>query len=129
MALLLFDEELPVPEQTVRAAFTAAVDTLTVHGDDEPDTDPEQRLDGLANHIADAGLTVTLVPARARRIDEGIARLARARGHTWPRPSSLPSTRTPPRRPPHPRTPRWPRLPRPATGRCPWKTSATCSAR
>ncbi|MFJ6252873.1 MULTISPECIES: hypothetical protein [unclassified Streptomyces] len=86
VALLLFDEELPVPEQTVRAAFTAAVDTLTVPGDDEPDTDPEQRLDDLADHIADAGLTVTLVPARARRIDEGIARLVRAAGHTWPPP-------------------------------------------
>ncbi|MFE5713437.1 hypothetical protein ACFQ7J_21810 [Streptomyces sp. NPDC056501] len=84
VALLLFDEGLPVPEQTVRAAFTAAVDTLTVPGDDEPDTDPEQRLDDLAGHIAAAGLTMTLVPARARRIDEGIARLARASGHTWP---------------------------------------------
>ncbi|MGW8779501.1 hypothetical protein ACWGNM_15755 [Streptomyces sp. NPDC055796] len=83
VALLLFDEELPVPEQTVRAAFTAAVDTLTVPGDDDPDTDPEQRLDDLADHIADAGLTVILVPARARRIDEGIAR---AGGHTWPPP-------------------------------------------
>ncbi|MFC8176694.1 hypothetical protein [Streptomyces sp. NPDC057325] len=86
VALLLFDEELPVPEQTVRAAFTAAVDTLTIPGDDEPHTDPEQRLDDLADHMADAGLTVTLVPARARRIDEGIARLARAAGHTWPPP-------------------------------------------
>ncbi|WP_406739590.1 hypothetical protein OG365_41310 (plasmid) [Streptomyces sp. NBC_00853] len=84
VALLLFDEELPVPEQTVRAAFTAAVGTLTVPGDDDPDTDPEHRLDDLADHIADAGLTVTLVPARARRIDEGVARLARASGHTWP---------------------------------------------
>ncbi|WP_174518351.1 hypothetical protein [Streptomyces vietnamensis] len=84
VALLLFDEGLPVPEQTVRAAFTAAVDTITLHGDDAPDRDPDQRLDDLADHIADAGLTVTLVPARARRIDEGIARLARAGGHTWP---------------------------------------------
>ncbi|MER7540741.1 hypothetical protein ABTX77_39150 [Streptomyces sp. NPDC097704] len=84
LALLLFAEGLPVPEQTVRAAFTAAVDTITVHGDDEPDRDPDQRLDDLADHIADAGLTVTLVPARARRIDEGIARLARVGGHTWP---------------------------------------------
>ncbi|MFD9047947.1 hypothetical protein [Streptomyces zaomyceticus] len=84
VALLLFDEGLPVPEQTVRAAFTAAVDTISIHGDDESDSDPDQRLDDLADHIADAGLTVTLVPARARRIDEGIARLARAGGHTWP---------------------------------------------
>ncbi|WP_053686849.1 hypothetical protein [Streptomyces sp. IGB124] len=84
VALLLFGEGLPVPEQTVRAALSAAVETLTVPGDDEPDTDPEQRLDALADHIADAGLTVTLVPARARRIDEGIARLVRAAGHPWP---------------------------------------------
>ncbi|MEV7618022.1 hypothetical protein [Streptomyces sp. NPDC089799] len=84
VALLLFGEGLPVPTQTVRAAFTAAVDTLTVPGDDEPDADPEQRLDALADRIAGASLTVTLVPARARRIDEGIARLVRAAGHTWP---------------------------------------------
>ncbi|MCY0945667.1 hypothetical protein [Streptomyces antarcticus] len=84
LALLLFAEGLPVPEQTVRAAFKAAVDTITVHGDDAPDSDPEQRLDDLADHIHDAGLTVTLVPARAWRIDEGIARLARASGHAWP---------------------------------------------
>ncbi|XIE81640.1 hypothetical protein AB6O49_34765 [Streptomyces sp. SBR177] len=84
LALLLFDEGLPVPEQTVRAAFTAAVDTLTVPGDDEPDGDTDQRLDALADQIAGAGLTVTLVPARARRIDDGIARLGRAGGHTWP---------------------------------------------
>lgn len=102
VALLLFDEGLPVPEQTVRAAFTAAVDTLTVPGDDEPDIDPEQRLNDLADHIDDAGSTVTLVPARARRIDEGIARLARVGGHAWP-PAELtafdknpgPSTATP----------------------------------
>ncbi|MDX3537526.1 hypothetical protein PV721_24770 [Streptomyces sp. MB09-01] len=84
LALLLFAEGLPVPEQTVRAAFNAAVDTVTVHGDDEPDGDPDQRLDDLADHIDDAGLTVTLVPARARRIDEGIARLVRADGQEWP---------------------------------------------
>ncbi|MFB7609925.1 hypothetical protein [Streptomyces gardneri] len=84
VALLLFDEALPVPEQTVRAAFTAAVDTISIHGDDEPDSDPDQRLDDLAAHLDDTGLTITLVPARARRIDEGIARLIRANGLTWP---------------------------------------------
>ncbi|MEU6212765.1 hypothetical protein ABZ891_23020 [Streptomyces sp. NPDC047023] len=86
VALLLFGEGLPVPEQTIRAAFTAAVDTLTVPGEDEADPDPEHRLDALADHIAEAGLTMTLVPARARRIDEGIARLVRATGQTWPPP-------------------------------------------
>ncbi|MEV7581685.1 hypothetical protein [Streptomyces erythrochromogenes] len=84
VALLLFGEGLPVPEQTVRAAFTAPVDTLTVPGDDEPDADIEDRLDALSDHIAETGLTATLVPARARRIDEGIARLVRTAGHIWP---------------------------------------------
>ncbi|WP_051779490.1 hypothetical protein [Streptomyces sp. NRRL S-241] len=84
VALLLFGEGLLVPEPTVRAAFTAAVDTLTVRGDDEVDADTEDRLDAFADHIAETGSTVTLVPARARRIDEGIARLVRAAGHTWP---------------------------------------------
>ncbi|MFG2230528.1 hypothetical protein ACGFNX_10975 [Streptomyces sp. NPDC048723] len=103
LALLLFAEGLPVPEKTVRAAFTAAVDTITLQGpDDEPHSDLDQQLDDLADLIEEAGLTVTLVPARARRIDEGIARLARAGGHTWP-PAELalwdenpgPSTSTP----------------------------------
>ncbi|MFF3088852.1 hypothetical protein ACFVRB_28010 [Streptomyces nojiriensis] len=102
VALLLFEEGFPVPERTVRAAFTAAVDTITVHGDDEPDSDPEQRLNDLAAHIAAAGSAVFLVPARVRRIDEGIARLAQADGCAWP-PAELaafdenpgPSTATP----------------------------------
>ncbi|MEU2391843.1 hypothetical protein [Streptomyces sp. NPDC007369] len=102
LALHLFAEGLPIPEPTVRAAFSASVDTITIDGDDELDTDPEQRLNDIADHISDAGLTVTLVPIRARRIDDGIARLARADGHTWP-PAELasldanpgPSTATP----------------------------------
>ncbi|MFD9418021.1 hypothetical protein ACFWC9_25365 [Streptomyces goshikiensis] len=43
------------------------MDTITVHGDYEPDGDPDQRLDDLADHIDDAGLTVTLGAGAARR--------------------------------------------------------------
>ncbi|MFD4723415.1 hypothetical protein ACFWOY_34765 [Streptomyces sp. NPDC058423] len=39
LALLLFAEGLPVPEATVRAAFRAAVDTITLPSDDELDED------------------------------------------------------------------------------------------
>ncbi|MCY0962192.1 hypothetical protein [Streptomyces sp. H27-H5] len=85
LALLLFAEGLPVPETTVRAAFSAAVETLFIHGDDdEQPADPEERLDDLADHIDEEDLTVTLVPARARRIDERIDRLARAGAAAWP---------------------------------------------
>ncbi|MFJ8212087.1 hypothetical protein [Streptomyces sp. NPDC096033] len=129
MSLLLFGEGLPVPEPTVRAAFSAAVDALTLPGDDEADTDPEHRLDALTDHIADDGLTVTVVPARARRIDEGIARLVRAAGHTWPPPElaafdANPGTPT--------ATPKDAALAAAAAtspGRCPWRTSVSCCAR
>ncbi|NUK50121.1 hypothetical protein HRW14_07380 [Streptomyces lunaelactis] len=87
LALLLFAEGLPVPEATVRAAFRAAVDTVTIPGeDDDPDEEPDDRLDNFADHLAESGQAMTLVPARARRIDEQIARLARDAGETWPPP-------------------------------------------
>ncbi|WP_206307373.1 hypothetical protein [Streptomyces sp. ICN441] len=87
LALLLFAEGLPVPETTVRAAFRAAVDTITLPGeDDDPDDDLDERLDNVAGHLAETGQAMTLVPARARRIDEHIARLARDAGETWPPP-------------------------------------------
>ncbi|MEV4741620.1 hypothetical protein [Streptomyces sp. NPDC049555] len=77
LALLLFGDGLPVPEVTVRAAFRAAVDTVVIP-DDETDSgdgaDLDVRLDHLAAHLADTGQAVTLVPARARRIDERITR-------------------------------------------------------
>ncbi|GAA1545906.1 hypothetical protein GCM10009730_63740 [Streptomyces albidochromogenes] len=85
LALLLFAEGLPVREGTVRAAFRAAVDTVTIPGeDDNADEDLDKRLDTVAGHLAEASQVITLVPARARRIDERIARLARAAGETWP---------------------------------------------
>ncbi|MEU6885655.1 hypothetical protein ABZ918_10660 [Streptomyces viridosporus] len=78
LALLLFAEGLPVPEATVRAAFRAAVGTATLldEGDGAEDgLDLDERLDHLSNQLPDSGQTMTLVPARARRIDERIARV------------------------------------------------------
>ncbi|WP_369244472.1 hypothetical protein [Streptomyces sp. R41] len=78
LALLLFAEGVPVPEATVRAAFRAAVDAVALPGEDEPSSDDlelDERLNQLSNALADSGQTVTLVPARARRIDERIARI------------------------------------------------------
>ncbi|GGJ63185.1 hypothetical protein [Streptomyces brasiliensis] len=76
LALLLFAEGLPVPEATVRAAFRAAVDAVAIPGEDSAQgggLDLDERLDQLSNHAADRGQTTSLVPARARRIDERIA--------------------------------------------------------
>jgi hypothetical protein len=85
LALLLFAEGLPVPEVTVRAAFRAAVDTVTLPGeDDDPAEDLDERLNNVADDLEESGLAMTLVPARARRIDERIACLARDAGETWP---------------------------------------------
>ncbi|WP_416974624.1 hypothetical protein [Streptomyces sp. 4F14] len=76
LALLMFAEGLPVPEETVRAAFRASVDTDVLPGGDDADgSDPDARLDQAAQHLADRGLVLTLVPARVRRIDERIARV------------------------------------------------------
>jgi hypothetical protein len=87
LALLLFAGGLPVPEATVRAAFRAAVDSITLPGEgDDPDEDLDERLDSVAGHLAESGQAMTLVPARARRIDERIARLARDAGEAWPPP-------------------------------------------
>ncbi|MFF3710298.1 hypothetical protein [Streptomyces phaeochromogenes] len=76
LALLLFAEGLPVPEATVRAAFRAAVDADALPGDDVPadGLDPDERLDQISQRLADRGQVLTLVPARARRIDERITR-------------------------------------------------------
>ncbi|MFE0474897.1 hypothetical protein ACFW2V_25145 [Streptomyces sp. NPDC058947] len=73
LALLLFAYGHPVPEATVRAAFRGAVDAVVLPGDDGVDDD--QELDERADRLAESGQAFTLVPARARRIDERIARL------------------------------------------------------
>ncbi|MEY2245987.1 hypothetical protein AB8A21_24175 [Streptomyces sp. BF23-18] len=77
LALLLFADGHPVPETTVRAAFRAAVDAVSLPGeDDHPDSGGlEDQVDHVAGHLSEAGHAYTLVPARARRIDERIARL------------------------------------------------------
>ncbi|MFG2785717.1 hypothetical protein ACGFY7_48860 [Streptomyces prunicolor] len=77
LALRLFAEGLPVPEATVRAAFRAAVDADPLPGEDEGTVDgldPDERLDQISQRLADRGQVLTLVPARARRIDERITR-------------------------------------------------------
>ncbi|MFJ9714021.1 hypothetical protein [Streptomyces sp. NPDC101234] len=77
LALLMFAEGIPVPEATVRAAFRAAVGNDALPGEDGASTggrDPGERLDQIANRLADRGQVLTLVPARARHIDERIAR-------------------------------------------------------
>lgn len=77
LALLLFAEGVAVPEATVRAAFRDAVDTGPLPGEDDAPhhgLDLDERLNQVSNGLADSGQTITLVPARARRIDERIAR-------------------------------------------------------
>ncbi|MFJ9729699.1 hypothetical protein ACIRP3_44010 [Streptomyces sp. NPDC101209] len=77
LALLLFAEDLPVPAGTVRDAFRVAVNADALPGEDDASAsgrDLEERLDDISQHLADSGQSVTLVPARARRIDERIAR-------------------------------------------------------
>ncbi|MCX4404058.1 hypothetical protein OG840_20500 [Streptomyces sp. NBC_01764] len=67
-----------MPEATVRAAFRAAVDAAVLPGEDDGlDDDPglEERVDHVAGRLAEAGQAFVLVPARARRIDERIARI------------------------------------------------------
>ncbi|WP_406369708.1 hypothetical protein OG788_07835 [Streptomyces sp. NBC_00647] len=78
LALLLFADGHPVPETTVRAAFRAAVDSVALPGEDDSlgdDLDLEDHVDHVASRLAEAGQTFVLVPARARRIDERIARI------------------------------------------------------
>ncbi|MEU8789756.1 hypothetical protein [Streptomyces sp. NPDC048643] len=79
LALLLFADGHPVPEATVRAAFRGAVDAVALPGEDDgidgDDEALEERVDRLVGRLAENGQAFTLVPARARRIDERIARL------------------------------------------------------
>ncbi|QNA72081.1 hypothetical protein C8250_009335 [Streptomyces sp. So13.3] len=77
LALLLFAEGVPVPEPAIRSAFRAAVDTGALPGEDDAphdSVDLDERLNRLSNGLLDSGQTITLVPARVRRIDERIAR-------------------------------------------------------
>lgn len=83
LALLLFADGHPVPEATVRTAFRAAVNSPpeAVNSPPDADGDPDEqleletRIDHVADRLAETGQTFVLVPARARRIDERIARV------------------------------------------------------
>ncbi|MGW2827097.1 hypothetical protein ACWC24_39905 [Streptomyces sp. NPDC001443] len=78
LALLLFADGLPVPETTVRAAFRAAVDAVALPGEDDSlgdDLELEEHVDHVLDRFAQTGQTFVLVPARARHIDERIARI------------------------------------------------------
>ncbi|NUK23684.1 hypothetical protein [Streptomyces lunaelactis] len=76
LALLLFADGHPVPEATVRAAFRAAADSAALPGEDHSTRDGlelEEHVDHVIGRLTEAGHAFTLVPARARRIDERIA--------------------------------------------------------
>lgn len=83
LALLLFADGHPVPEATGRTAFRAAVNSPpeAVNSPPDADGDPDEqleletRIDHVADRLAETGQTFVLVPARARRIDERIARV------------------------------------------------------
>ncbi|MFG3172298.1 hypothetical protein [Streptomyces sp. NPDC048200] len=79
LALLLFADGHPVPEATVRAALHGAVDAVVLPGEgdgiDDDDEELDERADRLVGRLTESGQAFTLVPARARRIDERIARL------------------------------------------------------
>ncbi|MEV3871630.1 hypothetical protein [Streptomyces sp. NPDC049906] len=87
LALALFGEGHPVPEETVRGAFGKAVQALGAGlGKEGPEAgeDEEEWAERIADEVVASGQRVRLVPARARRIDEGIARYMRERGVVWP---------------------------------------------
>lgn len=73
LALLAFAADLPVPEDTVRAAFAGAIDSirLPVKADMPPGVTPED----VAHAAVAAGQRFTMVPARIRRIDHDLAQL------------------------------------------------------
>ncbi|WP_432064500.1 hypothetical protein [Streptomyces sp. C10-9-1] len=89
LALALFGEGHPVPEETVRDAFGKAVRGLGAGlGEEGPEEgeDGEEWAERVADEVVASGQRVRLVPARVRRIDEGIARYMRDRGVVWPPP-------------------------------------------
>ncbi|MEV5677948.1 hypothetical protein [Streptomyces sp. NPDC052179] len=89
LALALFGEGHPVPEETVRDAFGKAVRGLGAElGEEGPEEgeDEEEWAERVADEVVASGQRVRLVPARVRRIDEGIARYMFDRGVVWPPP-------------------------------------------
>ncbi|SCD47233.1 hypothetical protein GA0115237_1022101 [Streptomyces sp. ScaeMP-6W] len=89
LALVLFGEGHPVPEGTVRDGFGKAVRGLGAGlGEQGPEEeeDEEEWAERVADEVVASGQRVRLVPARVRRIDEGIARYIRDREVVWPPP-------------------------------------------
>ena len=87
LALLLFGDQLPVPEATVRAAFLNAVSITLRAEETAPEDTPaesaaaeEEGVARVADQVVASGHRVSLVPARARRIDERISRYLSERG-------------------------------------------------
>jgi hypothetical protein len=73
LALLAFAAGLAVPESTVRTAFTAAATGTRLPAEDSlpPGAEPED----IADEAVASGRRFTMVPARIKRIDGGLARL------------------------------------------------------
>ncbi|MFJ2211709.1 hypothetical protein ACIQVO_03365 [Streptomyces sp. NPDC101062] len=89
LALALFGEGHPVPEEAVRGAFGKAVQALRAGlGEEGPEAgeDEEEWAERVADEVVASGQRVRLVPSRVRRIDEGIALYMRDRGVVWPPP-------------------------------------------
>lgn len=84
LALVAFAAGVPVPEETVRAAFRSAIDRLTLTAEHAPDAvaeqDPADRTAVIAGLVIGAGSLPTLVPRRIRRIDDRL----RDAGLSWP---------------------------------------------
>ncbi|WP_258047232.1 hypothetical protein [Streptomyces sp. SM13] len=98
LALALFGEGHPVPEEAVRGAFGQAVRGLgTGLGEEGPRAreDEEEWAERVADEVVASGQRVRLVPPRARRIDEGIIRCMRNRGVVWPPPELAELDRNP----------------------------------
>lgn len=98
LALALFGEGHPVPEDAVRGAFGHAVRGLGTGLGEEglrAGEDEEEWAERVADEVVASGQRVRLVPARARRIDEGITRCMRNRGVVWPPPELAELDRNP----------------------------------
>lgn len=74
LALLAFAAGLAVPEPTVRAAFLAAVDRVSLGPDEHQRAgaaiDPGDWAADVAARALDRGLAATVIPDRVRRIDQ-----------------------------------------------------------
>ncbi|MER7050606.1 hypothetical protein [Streptomyces jumonjinensis] len=89
LALALFDEGLPVPEEAARKAFGRAARIPGAgfgEGGPEAGEDEEEWAARAADEVIASGQRTTLVPTRARRIDRGIARHQHREGVVWPPP-------------------------------------------